>query len=173
MAEKIGGKDMTQAEKRMKQYVNAVERRLNLPRSVRARVMTDFTSAIQARREAGEGDEAILAELGSPKEAAAVLNEQMKEYAYRKSKWRFLPLAAAVLGLAGLGYLWVVQWLLGSIFGDLLYPNGSIGIIGGADGPTAIFVATATGVDWDAVLFALLAVAGVAGYWLLGHLKRK
>ena len=44
---------MTQAEKKMKNYVNAVERRLNLPREIKARVMSDFQSSIVARREAG------------------------------------------------------------------------------------------------------------------------
>ena len=37
---------MTQAEKKMKSYVNAVEWRLNLPREVKARVMSDFQSSI-------------------------------------------------------------------------------------------------------------------------------
>ena len=68
---------MTEAEKKMKRYVNAVERRLNLPREIKARVMSDFLSAISARREAGLTDEEILRELGSPKAAASELNEQM------------------------------------------------------------------------------------------------
>ena len=44
---------MTEAEKKMKRYVNAIERRLNLPPEVKARVMSDFASSIAARREAG------------------------------------------------------------------------------------------------------------------------
>ena len=89
---------MTQAEKKMKNYVNAVERRLNLPREVKARVMSDFQSSIAARREAGQTDEEIYAELGTPAKAAADLNEQMKDYAYRKSPWRFLFLGIAAIG---------------------------------------------------------------------------
>ena len=50
---------MTQAEKKMKNYVNAVERRLNLPREIKARVMSDFQSSIVARREVGHTDEEI------------------------------------------------------------------------------------------------------------------
>ena len=76
---------MTQAEKKMKNYVNAVERRLNLPREIKARVMSDFQSSIVARREAGQTDEEIYAELGTPAKAAADLNEQMKDYTYRKA----------------------------------------------------------------------------------------
>ena len=65
---------MTQAEKKMKNYVNAVERRLNLPREIKARVMSDFQSSIVARREAGQTDGEIYAELGTPAKAAADLN---------------------------------------------------------------------------------------------------
>ena len=89
---------MTQAEKKMKNYVNAVERRLNLPREIKARVMSDFQSSIVARREAGQTDEEIYAELGTPAKAAADLNEQMKDYTYRKSPWRFLFLGIAAIG---------------------------------------------------------------------------
>lgn len=42
---------MTDREKKMKRYTNAVERRLRLPKEVRNRVMCDFISAISARRE--------------------------------------------------------------------------------------------------------------------------
>ena len=93
---------MTQAEKKMKRYVNAVERRLNLPLKIKARVMSDFQSSIVARREAGQTDEEIYAELGTPSKAAADLNEQMKDYAYRKSPWRFLFLGIAAVGGARL-----------------------------------------------------------------------
>ena len=88
---------MTEEQKKMKKYCNAIERRLNLPRDIKNRVMADFASSIQERREAGQTDAEIYAEFGTPKEAAADLNEQMKEYAYRKSPWRWLFLVAAVL----------------------------------------------------------------------------
>ena len=48
---------MTGAEKKMKKYCNKVERKLNLPREIKVRVMTDFASSIEARREAGMSDE--------------------------------------------------------------------------------------------------------------------
>ncbi len=100
---------MTQAEKKMKNYVNAVERRLNLPREVKARVMSDFQSSIVARREAGQTDEEIYAELGTSAKAAANLNEQMKDYTYRKSPWRFLFLGIAAIGGVRLLYDGVVS----------------------------------------------------------------
>ena len=50
---------MTDTEKKMKQYCTKVERKLNLPRDIRGRVMTGFASSIQARREAGMTEEEI------------------------------------------------------------------------------------------------------------------
>ena len=163
---------MTEQQKIMKKYCNAVERRLNLPRDVKARVMNDFASSIAARREAGESDEQILAELGSPKEAAALLNEQMKEYAYRKSKWRWLALAVAAV--SGGVFLWrnLLNWLLTVLFTLSLGENGSLGIIGGADGPTAVFVTTTlrTGFYW--LLPVAVTVGALGVWWHLGHLKK-
>lgn len=163
---------MTKAEKKMKKYVNAVERRLNLPMEIRARVMSDFMSDITARREAGMTDEEIFAEFGSPNEAAANLNEQMKEYTYRKSPWRFLFLAAAVL--SGL-WLAVYGILLAAFKASLKTDLGaaSIGIIGGADGPTAIFLTTKVGIDWDIVIMLLILVVGLLGFLRLRKCKRK
>ena len=164
---------MTEQQKKMKKYCNAVERRLNLPRDVRARVMTDFASSIAARREAGETEEQIFAELGTPKEAAALLNGQMKEYAYEKSKWRWLGLAVAVI--SGGAFLWrnLVNWLLTALFTLSLGENQSLGVIGGADGPTAVFVTTTLRPDYEGILCVCVMLAALAVWWHLGHLKKK
>ena len=161
---------MTQAEKKMKSYVNAVERRLNLPREIKARVMSDFQSSIVARREAGQSD----AELGTPAKAAADLNEQMKDYTYRKSPWRFLFLGIAAIGGVRLLYDGFVSLIGYVVLRRELVQNGSaaaIGIIGGADGPTAIFVTTPawTRPAWMAALL----IIGVVGYLLLRRCKAK
>ncbi len=165
---------MTKEQKKMKRYMTAIERRLNLPREVRARVMTDLQSSVAARREAGQTDEQIYAELGTPKAVAAELNDQMKEYAYTKSKWRWAALAAAVI--AGLmlifkGVVGLLVWLLNLTVNEA----GSLGIIGGADGPTAIFVTgiTTTGsVDSDWIVCVLLLVMGIVGWWKLSRIKK-
>jgi len=165
---------MTNAEKKMKRYANAVERRLNLPRDVKNRVMSDFISDIQARRETGMTDEEIYAELGTPKQAAANLNEQMKEYTYRKSPWRFLFAAAAIYGAAKLlPGLWVniFYWIFR--VQAMLTPNeaASIGIIGGADGPTAIFVTTPGWMHY--VVPVLLLTVGIWGFLRLCRCRQK
>lgn len=164
---------MTDAEKRMKRYVNAVERRLNLPKDVKARVMSDFGSSISARREAGQTDEQIYEELGTPKKAAADLNEQMKEFAYRKSPWRFVFLGMAIVsGLyyvaQGALWLWALCWL-----GLEVHGAGSVGVIGGADGPTAIFLTSSPGIDWDGAFFLLLLAVGIIGFLRLRKCHKK
>lgn len=157
---------MTKAEKKMKRYTTAVEHRLNLPRELKARVMSDFVSSISARREAGMTDEDIYAELGSPQKAAQELNKQMKEFTYRKSPWRF---AGLVLALYALWRLLAAGISLGILW-RLTHQNAaSIGIIGGADGPTAIFL-TATVPAWTKILLMVLCL--VLGIWLYWRLCR-
>ncbi len=151
----------------IKRYVNAVERRLRLPRKIRARVMSDFATSICARREQGQTDDEIMAALGTPAQVAAELNEQMKDYTYRKSPWRFACLALAVLSLV---------WLLGYAILPRLFliQQQSIGIIGGADGPTTILItSSAADVRMRVLAAVLLAVAGLLGYLRLRRCKRK
>lgn len=163
---------MTEAEKKMKRYVNAIERRLNMPQKIKARVMSDFQSAITARREAGMTDGEIFAEFGAPKKAAADLNEQMKEFTYRKSPWRFLFGALAVYGgIRLLDKLWtgiVFFWATGMLQKT---EAASIGIIGGADGPTAIFVTSPAWAHW--LIPVLLLTLGILGFVRLCRCKRK
>ncbi len=140
----------------IKRYVNAIERRLRLPFATRARVMTDFSTSLTARHEQGESYEQIMASLGSPKEVAAGLNAQMRDFCYRRSPWRFLFLALSLL--SGV-------WLLGQAFSPLF--SGNIGSIGGADGPTVIYV-TQSGPAWPKLLCAvLLLAAGLFGFFRL------
>ena len=157
-------------DKEMQRYLHQVKRRLNLPKDVRERVMSDFVSAIRARQEAGKTNEEIIAELGEAKKAAAELNEQMKEFAYRKSPWRYLFAVVAAYGAAR---------LLKSIVGQILYwllqieiqrEAASIGVIGGADGPTAIFVAASAGAGY--IWAVLLMIVGIWGFFRLCKCKK-
>lgn len=163
---------MTEAEKKMKKYLKAVKRKLNLPSDVKKRVMTDFISSIESRREAGKTDGEIYAELGSPAEAAAGLNEQMKEYAYCKSPWRWVCLALVIictfslLFRGGLG-------LLAAVLSFFLY-DPSIGMIGSTDGPTQIFVALPQdAMIHSMVMTALVLVMSIVGFHYLGHMRKK
>ena len=161
---------MTDAQKKMKKYTNAIERKLNMPKDLRARVMTDFISSIQGRRESGQTDEEIFAELGSPKKVAADLNEQMKDYTYVKSPWRWVCLAI-IIGC-------MMSFAFGGTIGMLVHllnasVSSSIGIIGGADGPTAIFVTTSNDYIWyRAGITAIILVMAILGFYRLSRCPR-
>lgn len=163
---------MTEANKKMKKYTNSVERKLNLPRDVKRRVMADFISSIQSRRDAGLTDEEIFAELGTPGAVAADLNEQMKEFTYRKSPWRWACLVLMILcalALAFKGGVGLMMFLM-----NLHVNAASVGIIGGADGPTAIFVTRTSGSMYlETVILALVLVLSLIGFYRLGHMRKK
>lgn len=163
---------MTEADRKMKKYTNSVKRKLNLPSNVKACVMSDFVSAIRSRREAGKTDEEIFAEFGAPSDVAAGLNEQMKEFAYIKSPWRWLCLTLAIICFAALlfrGGAGLAAFLMAGLLFD-----GNVGVIGGLDGPTQIFVAQSQeSIVRGTVLAAILLVMSIAGFYYLGHMRKK
>ena len=159
-----------------KKYLKAVRRRLDLPRELKDRVISDLSSSIQERREAGQTEEEIFTALGSPKLCAADLNAQMREYTYRRSPWRFLFLAAAVAAGLRIGYelvLWVVVHIWVKLYNLVAFDSQAavVGIIGGADGPTSIFITTP---DWVPLALTVLGLAVcIFGYVRLCRCKRK
>ena len=155
-----------------KRYLSAIRRRLNMPKDLKDRVMSDFLCAIDARRENGQTMEQIMEELGDPKKAAADLNEQMKAYTYRKSPWRWFCFALSVVCALVLGKGGVRGLLAAALTGA----NAAVstGIIGGADGPTAIFVTTTPELLQRTYgLTTLLLVMGVIGFIALSRIRRK
>ena len=155
----------------LKKYVAAVERKLNMPKDVRNRVMTDFISSIECRREAGQTIDAIIAELGSPDNVAAELNEQMKDYTYVKSPWRWvclLLIVGCVLSLLYGGVIGLIEHTMNVAI------NNSLGIIGGADGPTAVFVTTSPDYTlYQIGISLLILIMAIIGFYRLSRCPRK
>lgn len=156
-------------EKEIKKYLAAVRSRLNLPKSIRQRCLSDLQTTIQARLENGESWADVQSSLGTPKDVAAELSEQLKEFVYRKSPWRFLFLAAAILSGGWLVFYADMQMVLSIIASNA----ASIGIIGGADGPTSIFITTGTVMDWDAFIVGAVCALGIAAFLRLRKCKPK
>ena len=161
-------------ENKMKKYLAAIAHRLNMPKAMKTRVMHDVLSSIEGRLEAGQTEQAIFAELGSPKKVAAELNEQMKDYTYIKSPWRWVCLViiiGCILSLTFGGTLGVLMHVCNAALAD------SVGVIGGADGPTAIFITTSA--DYQAYIWyqagitVLILIMSVLGYWRLRRCPRK
>ena len=147
----------------IKRYVNAIERHLRLPLKEKARVMSDVSTGIIARKEAGETYEEIMRDMGTPRQVAERLNAAMG-VSDRPSPWRFLFLVLLVLLVVGViakfsyeqGTLAGVSLMQGAIASRFFVgSSGGTGVIGGADGPTAVFVASA----FPSLLYAPLALA--------------
>ena len=160
-------------QKQLDKYLRAVRRRLNMPKELRDRVMADFTGSLEARLESGQSFEEIFAELGNPQQAAKELNLQMQDYTYMKSPWRWACLGLSIVSTLCLAYRGLPGLLL--MLFNKANNASSIGIIGGADGPTAIFVTTA---PTDKIppsfgMYTLLLAMGVIGFIALGRLKKK
>ena len=75
------------------------------------------------------------------------------------NKRKFLRLACLAGVVVG-GLLVVVCAVLPLVFTQA---SPSMGIIGGADGPTVIVVANSTGLNWDVLIGIILLIAGTAG----------
>ena len=95
--------------------------------------------------------------------------EKKKDSKKQKSPWRFAFAACAVYGAWKLlGVLWVNLIYLGVRVWDHFSPQMmavSIGVIGGADGPTAIFVTTPP--SMQNLHWVVLLAVGILGFlWL-------
>ncbi len=93
-----------------------------------------------------------------------------KEFTYVKSPWRWVCLVIAIIGALSLfwqGVIMVIAYMLTR--GEA----ASIGIIGGADGPTAIFVSTTVAPAYNIIVPLILLILGMVGFYLLCHKKRK
>ena len=137
----------------MKRYVNTVERCLRLDPATRLRVMNDLASDLQSRLEAGETMEQIRAE-----QLAAALEAEFAAHRDPAPRWRWWLLAGAAAVLAA------------AAFGSCAQRQAaaSVGIIGGADGPTAIFVSGPVAFPGWWPLGLVWAVLLVAAFLLLG-----
>ena len=107
----------------------------------KARIMSDISTSIAARHEAGESYEAVMADMGPPDAVAAPFNRAFAGQ-YKGSAWRFLwlGLALAVLAAAAAALVFTAGMAAGVEMAFLPQSlpwagTASAGIIGGADGP--------------------------------------
>lgn len=155
---------MKQTEEKMERYLRSVSRHLRLSKDMKKRVESDLRTDIQLRLESGQDIEEILEDLGSPAEAAGYFNEEMadaKITQHRSISWVFLVAAGVALILLAVKF--VYRWNLETGFGP------AISIIGGADGPTSIFLAGKIGNPLADLLRGAAIIQGfLAAYFLAG-----
>lgn len=154
----------------VRRYLRQIDRKLQLPKTIRKRICADLNTTIDARLEAGISAEQILQELGNPDAVAAEFNAQMSGEVQKKHPLCFVCLAAAILAFLVLTGKLAIQFLVTDFINGM---TRSVGVIGGADGPTTIFVSSAVseGFDYGLVFWIALLAAGLIGFVRLYHRK--
>jgi len=155
-----------------RKYLRRIARRLRFPNDIKNRICTDLQTTILIKLESGAPEDAILRELGSPKAVADEFHSQMADLIRSKSPVRFFCLAAGILSALVLMGKLALRFYLNDLINGM---TRSIGIIGGADGPTSIFVTTAVsnGLDWGTVIWTIILIGGFAGFFILNSRSHK
>ena len=146
-------------------YIKQVKKQLMIPASKRKAVLRDLEEAFASAAEHGETEQQVISRLGTPEQFVAGIEEQLGVNRQKLLKTRKV--------------VWTIIWLVVAVVGFLVYLtirqqqelNGALGIIGGADGPTAIIV-SGPGIDVPLVMLMIaaaavvLAVIGIVRYLL-------
>ena len=94
----------------------------------------------------------------------------------KKNKLKMFTFAAMAI-LGSLNVLsTLAAYMIAKIWGGLSFPvsnASSIGVIGGADGPTAVFVTASMGPVWELILWIFVAAVGVFGILRIRKMKSK
>lgn len=138
---------MTEDQKKIKRYVNRLEWKLKLPLELKVRISGDIGTEIHSRMESGQTVDEALGEMGTPEEVAERFNREFAGSAVRKNPARYLFLIIAAVILAG-----AVGYAVERYMAQKELEEAAANVIGGADGPTSIFL-TDHG-------------TGTAGYWI-------
>ena len=153
-------------------YIRAVMRNLRLPRKIKKRIKNDLLSDFTARMEAGETQEQIIKDMGTPDRVAAEFHENFAGQLLPQRTpldW-FLLIAGSLFGAIAL------LTVLSALFaGGPAFPE-DVAIIGGADGPTAVFVTGSLAIgsiQWIGILLPLLLCALFVGAYLWHRRKKK
>jgi len=156
-----------------KQYINRVMHHLHLPGDLRDRVREDLTQDIRAALENGETMEQIIERMGKPYHLATELEQNyLGECAPMPKGKKFLRVASVIAIVASIFSL-LSNGIKMLILNSIANEAASIGIIGGADGPTSIFVTTSIAPMWKIIAQPALAVVViVAAIIILRKTKR-
>ena len=166
---------MTEEQKKIKKYVNTLERNLRIPLKMKARINEDIGTEIHLKLEEGKSIDDVLQEMGNPEEVAERFNEEFSVYPAKKKPARFVFLILAILILLGEilfgGYLWIFVRNMPDR-GTFIYDA----FFNGADGPATLFVAGRPvdngGMLGNWMMSGGLLLGCMAGYFLTCYGKR-
>lgn len=131
-------------------YIKQVKKQLAVPASKRKTVLQDLEKTFASAAENGETEQQVIDRLGTPEQFVAGIEKQLGIDRAKYIKTRTIVSTVICLAVAVIGfsvYLTIQQEMI-----------GAIGIIGGADGPTAIIV-SGPGFDISLLILIIAAVA--------------
>ncbi len=143
---------------KLQRYLSRLRRMLYVNEARKDEIIAEILNTVRQQQLAGKSEKEILAQLRPASEIAREENGKAN-IQYRKSPWRWACLALALLSIL----LFALQqgWIPMPIPSD-------VGIIGGADGPTAILVTTGDGASaQQRFIPLLLAAMGLVGFLAL------
>lgn len=151
------------------EYIKAVLHACGLPRSIRRRLRADLESDLTARLEQGKTMEQIIAAMGTPDRLASELRESWAPRPRSRREKRLLIICFLLALLLAGSLLWYfaqqsfLSLLVSALTGQAtnIPPSADLGVIGGADGPTAVFVTSGSS-PWLFFVFWGLLAAGLA-----------
>lgn len=153
-------------------YIREVEKLLPLPSRAKKEVLRDLNEIFESASEHGESEKQVIQRLGSPEEFIRNLNEQIDlenfSREHQRKKSLLMILCIFMVSVVCFGIYAVLKAM------DI---TRAIGIIGGADGPTAIFV-TSSGPDFQLIAILLGGILLVTAIvllirYLLKHHQKK
>ena len=154
-----------------KKYMRIYRRSLCLPGGKRRQAIRELREKLGDQQDY----KALTAALGTPENAALARNRSEDGVVYRKSPGRIPCLILGWLGVVGLIWPFLLRLIAGLTLkaGEMIPPAASVGIIGGADGPTAIYVTGQPHPLLQAIPCLLIAVIGFLGWYRLRYWKEK
>ena len=153
-----------------KKYLRQFRRALCLPGSKRRTAIRELKEKLGSQEDYRQ----LVSALGTPENAALALNRSQEGVVYRKSPGRIPCLILGILGLVGLIWTPLVGWIQGMVLrSSLTLEQASVGIIGGTDGPTAIYVTGMSPSLLQSLPYLFIAVIGFLGWYRLRCWKEK
>lgn len=131
-----------------KQYRRRVKKALSLPAGEKRKILRDLDEIFRSAEENGESETDVIERLGSPTEFAAGFGSQKK----------FRPIGSIIL-TGGAVILFVLSFIAGN---SIHLEKETLGVIGGADGPTQIYISSSF--NWNMIF------SWTGGILLLGAL---
>lgn len=162
---------------RQEEFLKALEKALGrLKKSERIKYVESYRELLADLTENGFSEEDAVAKQGDVKAIAAEIIAGAAPGEKKKELGGVLLLIASavmvVLSVATLFNDWIVSKILTAVFNFGSAESSSIGIIGGADGPTAIFVASSPSDGWLICIPTIIVVAVTVGYFVRKRKKK-